>query len=143
MKTLDRTEYMRKYYQENKEHIKALSKEWRDTHPAERKKYISIHRDERRSNKLKQLYGVTLEEYNVIYGNQGGVCAICGKREKRLDKRTGNAKNLSIDHDHVTGEVRGLLCINCNMAIGGFEESVDRLKSAINYLEYYKNRKNQ
>lgn len=75
---------------------------------------------------IKKLYGLTLEQYNDMLVNQVGVCAIC--KEKPADRR------LSVDHNHKTGKVRGLLCRNCNTALGGFKDSVLILKSAIEYL---------
>lgn len=75
---------------------------------------------------LKKNYGVTLEQYQVRLDSQGGVCAICGDRPDQW---------LAVDHCHSTGAIRGLLCNNCNRAIGLLGDRVDRLKAAINYLE--------
>jgi hypothetical protein len=75
---------------------------------------------------------MTLAEYKEMYDAQGGVCLICkGKQSGR------GAKNntLSVDHNHKTGKVRGLLCTNCNTGIGNLRDSVDLLKKAIQYLE--------
>lgn len=59
--------------------------------------------------------------------SQDGLCAICNRVCKVLVK-------LSIDHDHATGKIRGLLCKSCNSALGLFEDNVDFLRSAIDYL---------
>lgn len=61
---------------------------------------------------------------------QHGVCAICGKPETKP-----NAKYLAVDHDHKTGEVRGLLCNNCNRALGLLQDNTEVLQNAINYLK--------
>lgn len=66
----------------------------------------------RRAKTLRQ-YGVTEEQYQALYKKQNGKCALCGNPE--TDARHGR---LSIDHNHETGEIRGLLCGRCNMAIG-------------------------
>lgn len=58
--------------------------------------------------------------------SQGGVCAICECPDK---------KRLSVDHDHQTGKIRGLLCANCNLALGNFKDDPDRLAKAIVYLK--------
>jgi hypothetical protein len=63
---------------------------------------------------------------------QGGVCAICEKKETR--KYKGKIIRLSIDHNHKTGEIRGLLCHGCNVGIGHFSDSIEFLLKAINYL---------
>lgn len=73
-------------------------------------------------------YGITAEEYQRRLREQGGGCAICG------DECPSGAR-LSVDYNHVTGEVRGLLCKPCNMALGGFKDDVLIIKKAINYLE--------
>jgi len=74
-------------------------------------------------------YGITQEQYDSLYMSQRGRCAIC-----HTDDFGRNARP-SIDHDHITGAVRGILCSNCNTAIGLFRDSVDVLESAINYLK--------
>ncbi len=59
---------------------------------------------------------------------QGGMCAICGRAPKA-------GKHLHVDHDHDTGEVRGLLCFSCNVGVGNFGNDVDRLERTVEYLE--------
>lgn len=76
--------------------------------------------------KLRQ-YGLTAEDYDALLERQNGVCAICFKPPKGKSR-------LSVDHDHVTGRVRGLLCGPCNCSIGLLNEDADVFQSAINYL---------
>jgi hypothetical protein len=71
-------------------------------------------------------YGVTLEEVLALLAKQDGKCAICGKPI---------LARYHVDHDHGTGKVRGLLCFSCNGGLGSFSDNVDRLRSAIAYLE--------
>lgn len=78
--------------------------------PARRQK----QKDTFRANKLRKLYGLTPDEYDQMLTQQGGVCAIC-KTQKP------SKYNLPVDHDHDTGQVRGILCIPCNRAIGYLE----------------------
>lgn len=78
---------------------------------------------------LKKLYGITPEDYDNLFKKQNGVCDICQLPE--LTKR----EYLCVDHDHNTGIVRGLLCYNCNTALGKFMDSKDNLRSAIHYLD--------
>jgi predicted nucleic-acid-binding Zn-ribbon protein len=70
-------------------------------------------------------YGLTEEEYNNMVLSQNNMCAICNKPSERT---------LHIDHDHVTGRVRGLLCSNCNLGIGLLQEDLVVLNRAIEYL---------
>ncbi len=81
---------------------------------------------------LKKTYGITLEQYNETHQAQGGVCAICGKRETA--KNQYGIKQLSVDHNHKTGEVRGLLCLKCNFAIGYVDDNPATLIEAARYL---------
>lgn len=79
--------------------------------------------DIRRQNLAK--YGISLEEYTRLYNELKGVCPIC---------KLWFAK-LHVDHDHQTSQFRGLICCNCNLAIGHAKESIDSLRRMISYLE--------
>jgi len=81
-----------------------------------------------RKAELKRLYGITWDDYVKMLKEQGEVCAIC-KEECRIKKM------LSVDHDHKTGKVRGLLCNGCNTSLGRFKDSTILLQRAIDYLE--------
>jgi hypothetical protein len=87
---------------------------------------------------LKKKYGLTPADYANMLAAQGGVCAICNSAEPMKHKKTGQAFELSVDHDHRTGKVRGLLCHACNTGMGKFEDSVELLLSAVTYLESHK-----
>lgn len=81
-----------------------------------------------RSNPLFKTHGMNIKTYNKILGIQGGVCAICKKPEKFRKQR------LSVDHDHVTHNFRGLLCNSCNRGLGLFKDDIAALREAVNYL---------
>lgn len=68
------------------------------------------------------------------YPEAGYVCPICLKNEKELAGTGGNASVWVVDHDHITNTFRGHLCHNCNRGIGVFQDSLERLQRAINYL---------
>ena len=82
-----------------------------------------------RRKMIRQKYGLTLEQYDELLIETGGKCTICKVKQSDL------TKPLFVDHDHVTGKVRGLLCIKCNTAIGFFKDNPILLKRAINYLK--------
>lgn len=73
--------------------------------------------------------GATPEMYDDLFQAQQGVCAICGYPPEMLGKR------LSVDHDHKTKKVRGLLCKACNLGLGSFRDDKRRLLRAVTYLE--------
>lgn len=81
-----------------------------------------------REAELKKLYGITLQDYIEMYNDQDGVCYICKEECK-------TKKSLSVDHNHKTGRVRGLLCNRCNRAIGMFMDSPSLLRRAADYLD--------
>ena len=84
-------------------------------------------RESKRSESLRKLYGITIDDYEEMFKRQGGVCAICRQPE------TGNIR-MAVDHCHASGKVRGLLCKNCNTALGNLKDSIEILTNAITYL---------
>lgn len=110
------------------DHRKQYTKDWNVRNPTHRRMYA-----------LK-LHGLTVEEYDQLWANQLGLCAICCKAETRIHK-TGTAHQLSVDHDHACcpgkkscGKcVRGLLCDSCNQ--GHFHEDPILLRAAAEYFE--------
>lgn len=82
---------------------------------------------------LKSKYNLTLEQYYTILEEQNHCCKICGEEETRKNKTTGVCL-LCVDHNHKTGEVRGLLCNKCNTGLGYFKEDINILYTAIEYL---------
>lgn len=82
-------------------------------------------RDKSHNRRLWSVFELTAEQYAALYEAQGGVCAIC-----RI--ATGKARRLAVDHDHVTGEIRGLLCGPDNLMIGRLR--VEGMLRAIEYL---------
>lgn len=86
----------------------------------------------RRRKKIER-YGITEDQYRELLIAQDGLCGCCGRPETRSVK--GVLATLSIDHDHETGVVRGLLCSSCNWAIGRLGDDLEGLKKAVVYLE--------
>lgn len=82
---------------------------------------------------LKKKFGISVQEYDLLLAKQGGVCAICGNKENHVYK-SGKLKELAVDHCHGSKKVRGLLCLNCNQGLGRFQDSVENLQRAIDYL---------
>jgi hypothetical protein len=81
--------------------------------------------EQNRTKHLKRAYNLTAEEFTYLVMEQGGVCGICGLVPS----------SLFVDHNHQTGEVRGLLCQKCNSGIGFLGDSLEGLEKAINYLK--------
>jgi hypothetical protein len=77
-------------------------------------------------------YKITTPERDALLESQSSLCGICNK-EVGFDSRTAN-----VDHCHSSGKVRGILCFNCNTAIGSLKDNVDLLNNAIKYLEKHK-----
>jgi hypothetical protein len=81
---------------------------------------------------LKRDFGISIDEYEEMVRLQNGVCKICGNPDRR--------RGLAVDHDHSTGVIRGLLCSQCNTALGLFKDNPAVLGSAIQYLLEAENR---
>jgi recombination endonuclease VII len=79
-----------------------------------------------RNRNLLRDYGITIDQYNVMNADQAFCCLICGEADPQ---------GLRVDHCHKTGLVRGLLYTTCNLGLGGFKDSEDRLLNAIAYLK--------
>ena len=82
-----------------------------------------------RKKNLRDKFGITLLQYEILFAQQKGKCAICGADQKTLKRR------LAVDHSHDTGKIRGLLCSRCNLGIGFFKDSIELLKKSIRYLK--------
>lgn len=87
------------------------------------------YRTARKSSWKKQGIVMTIEKYNDMVLSVGGRCEICGIHESSVKIR------LAIDHNHKTGEIRGLLCSYCNRGIGWLKDDIQVLKKAIKYLQ--------
>ena len=103
----------------------AYQREWSKTPAgrlAEERKRVSRHY---RRMKLMRQYGMTVADYERMRREQGWRCGICHKK---------TLKTLAVDHDHITGAVRGLLCLPCNRALGLLKDDLSIVESAANYL---------
>ncbi len=98
-------------------------------------KYCATHSAETRQREITQIvrrkrerqFGVTHDEFLALLSAQAGVCAICG------DGNQGK-RQLSVDHDHATGALRGILCDRCNPMLGYARDNIAVLRAAIEYL---------
>jgi len=141
-------EWSRNYYLKNKESCLARSKKYVQEHPenckknlsksyykhheknrTQKKTYYYKHKDRDRELKLKRKFNLSLDEYDKMFQEQDGCCAICGIHQSELKKA------LCVDHNHKTEKIRGLLCSNCNLAIGILKHNTGILHNAILYLE--------
>lgn len=102
-------------------------KRWKQNNPK------TAHRSQRNRN-LKHKYGVDIDWYDNQLKRQKGGCGICGIKENKASYGVNKSLNFSVDHCHETDKVRGLLCNNCNRALGLFGDDVKVLESALVYL---------
>ena len=84
-------------------------------------------KESRRKTKLKQKYGISVEEYDRMFKEQQGKCYLCNNEHSR--------RPLNVDHCHKTGKIRKLLCDKCNLALGLVDDSVELLENFIRYLK--------
>jgi len=121
---------MRQWYRDNRERAIAGVREWQQAnkeHLAEyRREYRKGRTAEAREGHLRRTFGITQADYGALLVEQGGGCEICGKAPGEI--------SLHVDHDHETGEIRGLLCVGCNNALGQFHDDPALLGRAIAYV---------
>lgn len=96
------------------------------------RKYAWHHTDSGKissaNTKLKRRYGITLEEYEKMLESVGGRCEICGA------SNSDHGHRLGVDHNHATGEIRGILCKSCNVAISRFKDDASIMRRASEYI---------
>jgi hypothetical protein len=119
-------EESRAYYQANKEKINARERYRYATNAEFHERKLERSRRSRRRLRLKNHFGISLEEYDALLAKQNGVCAICKKK---------SARSLCVDHCHATGLIRGLLCNRCNGGLAFFEDDPARMRKATAYLK--------
>lgn len=105
------------------------SKKFRITHKKGVEKYRRSEKGKEayRKGRYKRSYGITLDDYDKMFEQQNGVCAICGEIND-------GGRRLCVDHDHKTNKIRGLLCGNCNKALGFVKEDIVILSKIANYI---------
>lgn len=122
---------------QHSEKRKASKDRWLAENPEKPAEYTKAYRErnvektrayEKKRGWLRN-YGITIEEYEETLILQGRCCKICKQHE------SGFKKSLAVDHDHKTGKVRGLLCSNCNTALGLLKENLDLFENAVRYLK--------
>jgi hypothetical protein len=95
---------------------------------AQKKRYALAHVEQKINYHYLYKYGITLVDYNKMFEEQGGCCAACGEYQSKFKR------SLAVDHDHKTGKIRGLLCKNCNAALGNVRDNINTLDGLIKYL---------
>lgn len=105
----------------------SAARQWRKDNP----KNVEKHLIRMRERAKERRYGITQEQFDKMLVDQNNMCKICGSKFK-------SSKDTHIDHCHNQNRVRGLLCNKCNISLGQFEDNVDYMYNAIEYLEKYK-----
>lgn len=116
-------EQCRKYYAANRDKCKLYRDKYRKTYKIDPRKQLEYL--------LRYHYKYSLADYEIKLAEQGGKCGICNELPKR---------RLAVDHDHATGKVRGLLCIQCNVLLGYARDRKEILTRSIWYLQSHENK---
>lgn len=93
--------------------------------------YVKRTSEYQRNWQLKVKFGITIDDYNKMLESQDYKCGICERHMTEFNK------NLGVDHNHKTGDIRGLLCQFCNTGLGLFREDLNLIKKVCNYIERY------
>jgi hypothetical protein len=117
-------QYQKEWRRKNKEKCKQSQKRYHDSHREQLKQYNDRTKEQKARAFRLRVYGLTDEAFKKLKQDQNDACAICFK-----------IKPLQIDHYHKTKSIRGLLCRECNLGLGKFQDSLTYLRSAMWYLE--------
>ena len=131
MKTAEeRKQYRRQQYLKHKEREKETRREYliknREKVLEKQKKYNKENPLKRKNAVLKNVYGITLVQYNEMFETQEGKCAICQRHQNEL------TRTLCVDHDHKTNKVRALLCVTCNTDVSVVENRLEEMTKYLN-----------
>lgn len=123
-----------KYRGDCKDCAKKSTSLWRKKNRSHYNNYVAMWRaknpDRQHATEIKRNYGLSKDKYEKMLIEQNYKCGICKKMHNILEKRG----RLFVDHSHSTGIVRGLLCAQCNTGLGNFDDNIDLLKKAIEYM---------
>jgi hypothetical protein len=128
----EKAAYDKKWREENRDQYLALRKKHNDANKKKTSEYCKTYYQKNKEKKqalsLKRYYGITVEDYNRMFEEQKGICPGCTRHQSELNHP------LHVDHCHVLGHVRGLLCRDCNNTLGFAKDNPSILKNLINYL---------
>ena len=113
------------YYANNRERVKMAVRRYKKSH-------FDLYSRCARRYHLKKKFGITESQFESLLAGQNGKCKICGRSD------SGRLGSFSVDHDHITGEIRGLLCYRCNVGLGHFGDSPVILRKAAAYLSKHR-----
>lgn len=122
--------YLAQHKDKNKQRVQNYVKNNPEIVKATKKRFYETNKEHLKDIELMKHYGISLTEYNQMLKEQNCVCAICKNPESSKRKLS-----LSVDHDHKTGKIRGLLCGRCNRGLGYFKDNINFLTHAIKYLD--------
>jgi len=131
MKTAEeRKQYRRQQYLKHKDREKETRREYliknREKVLEKQRKYNKENPLKRKNAVLKNVYGITLVQYNEMFETQEGKCAICQRHQNEL------TRTLCVDHDHKTNKVRALLCVTCNTDVSVIENRLEEMTKYLN-----------
>jgi hypothetical protein len=134
-------EYMKQWRSANAEKVKAYQKNWKAENAVSQAEYQKAYQadyypkeDNRRKDwerNLRRNYNMSPDDFNKMWKAQDGKCAVC---QVEMLPRGRKSDAACVDHNHATGEVRGLLCRACNHGIGNLKDSPEVLTAAAKYL---------
>lgn len=128
----------RRWAEKNREGERERARRWRQENTSAvrgyQQNYYTENREDlshrRRENHRKRRYDLTPQKFSEMLASQDGKCAVCKTPEPR------GKTSWHVDHDHETGQIRGILCITCNIALGMLHDDPARCRAAADYLDF-------
>lgn len=121
----------RDWHKNNREKSREIAKRYKSNNPDKVAAYnaSAAKAASQRKYDLRTRFGITPEQYDEMLEAVGGQCPVCGHRP------TDDEHRLAVDHNHTTGEIRGLLCKPCNLALGNLGDDPNRIRALARYIE--------
>ncbi len=133
-----RIKYVKEWKDKNKERLKEQQSIDYKNNPEKYRKWSKQYKDLNREKistlEICRVRQISVKDYEAMVKHQNGKCAICKLEETRMARNGNKTTRLCLDHDHDTGKIRGLLCHDCNSALGKFKDSIETLIFATIYL---------
>jgi len=123
-------EYEKNYRTNNKEKMSIINKRTKNKAKLKDPEKFKI---KSRNSWYKTRFGLSIEDFNKLFEEQNGCCAICGRHQSEV------TKTFHVDHNHTTNKIRELLCPTCNQGLGFFKENIQYLENAIKYIQKHAN----
>ena|ERR1700693_4932804 len=121
----------RKWMSDNREKMNKYTSNWYSKNPHKKKEYREKRKEYTKLRLIQIKYGLSPKEYKELFNQTNNECPVCNV----IFYSNGNGSHACVDHNHTTGKIRGIICRNCNVALGNTKDNPKILRALIEYLK--------